>query len=260
MPPPVVLLWLITYCIFPIIASLALGPSTFRRQVVATRRKLWGPIRDEVAVAISTTVSTLIQIAATVSSGLILRADDPSVSLRSMVLLWFSRPLATPIIQWLTMINIPEYSENSWEIARVDAIYGLVSVALFGMAAKITNQKHPGDVPRPARLARAGSALGILHFIFTVPVIIGIYLVPQKIRAPHIIFSFCQSSLRFTACWLLVAGLFSTNPNAFCPDTKTMKRIVVLWLFVAFVDQFWRMLAACDINDSGNDDQDGDDC
>jgi hypothetical protein len=249
MPPSVVLLWLITYCVFPAIASLALGSSTFRRRVVAIRRRYCGPLNQTQTVIVSTVGSVLIQIGATVGTGRILQIDDRSASLGSMVLLWFSRPLATPIIQWLALVNVNEYLENSWEIARVDIVYGLVSVAMFGTAAKVTNRKH---VPRPAQLARAGSALGILHFIFTIFIALPIYFdIPRpKSGVLDLIISFSQSSLRFAACWLLFAGLLFTNPTAFCPEPRTMKKILALWFFVAVLDHFWRMLAGRDGNDS----------
>jgi hypothetical protein len=257
MPPSVVLLWLITYCAFPSIVSLLLGSSTLRKRVVAIRRSYCGSFHHTPSLIVSTVISTLIQTAATAGTGHILHATDPNSSSRSMALLWFSRPLATPIIQWLTLINFSEYSRNSWEIAWVDTIYGLVSVAVFGVAAGITNQKNPSDVPRPARLARAGSALGILHFMLTVLLFLHVYALElrEKIRVGHIVFSFCHSSLRFVACWLLFAGLLFTNPTAFCPSTGTMKRILVLWFFVAFLDHFLRMLAGCDGSDEDCDDE-----
>ncbi|KAI9785901.1 MAG: hypothetical protein M1839_008167 [Geoglossum umbratile] len=267
MPPSVVLLWLATYCALPAITSLALGSSTFRRRVVAIRRRYCGSLDETHTMIVSIAGSVLIQIAATVGTGRILQTNDHSAILGSMVLLWFSRPLATPIIQWLTLVNVTEYLENSLEIARVDIIYGMVSVAMFGTAAKVTNQKH---VPHPAQLARAGSALGILHFLFTIFVLavfaFVIYsgnaeprlrvtdlIIPRsKPSITDIILPFCHSSLRFTACWLLFAGLLFTNPTAFCPEPRTMKRILALWLFVEVLDHFWRMLAGRDGNDNSD--------
>ncbi|KAH0566489.1 hypothetical protein GP486_000107 [Trichoglossum hirsutum] len=255
--PKVVLLWFVAYIAVTTIASLALGTATFRKYMVASRKRYLGPMNETAMAIVSALISVGLQIAATLSTGVILRADDHQASLHKMALAWFARPLATPIIIWLTMINIDEYRENSFEAALLDTIYGLPSISLFASVAHVTNAKNPRDVPRPARLARAGSALGILHFIITLVIPGVLFLHSRHLkRKPTIAIisaSFGHCALRFCACWLLWAGLLYADETAFCPKPLTMKKILVLWLFISFIDQFWRAIAGRD-RESGGDD------
>lgn len=79
-----------------------------------------------------------------------------------MTILWFSRPLATTVVTWLSIVDHKIYRDNSEEIVLVDSIYSLVNIFLFGAIAHITNHV---DLPLPTRMARAGSALGLLSLM-----------------------------------------------------------------------------------------------
>jgi hypothetical protein len=54
---------------------------------------------------------------------------------------------------------------------------------------------------------------------------------------------FCLDVLRFIGCWLLWAGLLFSDETAFCPSHRALVYVIVIWLFVPFLDCLWRGFA-----------------
>jgi hypothetical protein len=178
-----------------------------------------------------------------------------------MFLLWVSRPLATALVTWLSIANRDAYQDNAREVAIVDSLYGLLSTYLFGSVAHAANV-WPGDVPAPARLARAGSALWLLALVLSIGVLLW-YLVghlrgngssrvlsaddsgkSSKGFAQHLPWIwFFLDGIRLAACWLLWAGLLFSDKTAFCPSQRAVARVTVIWLVVPFIDCLWRGFA-----------------
>lgn len=246
-----------------------LGSRSIRRRLSHNQVSYLAHDREWLLPFVSISGSLLIQGGATVLTAYILKISNYTVQLGDlwepplsrMVLLWFSRPLATVCITWLSIVDRSEYGENSREVGIVDSIYGLVNVYIFGSVAQITNIK-PEEVPPPARLARAASALGLLSIILT-NYCVGWYKDieevqrPEKLkpgdrreddsgverkrrgRPPFAVTLFLHG-LRFVACWLLWAGVLFTDETAFCPNRKAIWKITIIWLFTPFADGLWR--------------------
>jgi hypothetical protein len=166
-----------------------------------------------------------------------------------MVILWFSRPLATVAVAWLSILDREKYGDNSEEIGAIDSIYSFVNMYLFGTVARITSAK---DLPRPARMARAGSALWLLGLVLMLfwSGAYGYIVWPGRKRAripPRASYVFPITlflhGLWFTACWLLWTGLLFSDTRAFCPTKGAMQKVTVIWLFTPVVDHLWRGFA-----------------
>jgi hypothetical protein len=256
--------------------SLALGSTAVRARLALIRTHLFNPsivLTPQSILAISVLGSLVIHIAATALTAHILQSSDGgydsdsrSSILQRMMLLWFARPLATPIVIWLSIVSRAQYAPNSSEIGLTDTIYSLVSVYLVGAIARITNVSNVQ--PRPARMARAGSALWLLWLI-----LVGGYATryiwykleelddedEDKKRGrkryadfmfgapngdPTFVLELGAHGLRFAACWLLWAGLLFSDTSAFCPSKGAMERVTLLWFFTPVVDHLWRGLAS----------------
>jgi hypothetical protein len=180
----------------------------------------------------------------------------------TMFLLWLTRPLATAFVAWLSIADRKAYRDTAREVAIVDSLYGCVNVYLFSAVAKITNTKRPLDVPAPARLARAGSALWLLAFVLSI-LLLCVYFSEENNNRESLnwrppndngkgsatfahalpVLWFVTDCIRFLACWLLWAGLLFTDDTAFCPSQRALAGITVIWLFVPFLDCVWRGVA-----------------
>jgi hypothetical protein len=180
-----------------------------------------------------------------------------------MFLLWVSRPLATAPVAWLSIANRDVYQDNAREVAIVDSLYGLLNIYLFGSVAHVTNVR-PGDVPAPARLARAGSALWLLALVLSIGVLLWYLVGPlrgngsSRLRKSSEAFTqhlpwiwFFLDGIRFTACWLLWAGLLFSDETAFCPSQGAVARVTVIWLLVPYIDCLWRGFATSKEEEGG---------
>lgn len=257
-PPSTPLLFLVGYIVFSGLGSLALGSTTLRKKLAQVDSST-SPTRARI---VSISGSLIIQCAATVVTAHTLKsspsetASDPGAPLSRMTILWFSRPLATTVVTWLSIVDHKIYRNNSEEIFLVDSIYSLVNIFLFGAVAHITNHV---ELPLPTRMARAGSALGLLSLILTplwalwVWVCIRIYPSLEKPERENEVRQVCASlplslawsGLSFLACWLLWAGLLFGDITAFCPTKSAMTGVTMIWLFTPVVDHLWRGFATC---------------
>lgn len=255
-PPSTPLLFLVAYIVFSGLVSLALGSTTVRKSL-AQNDSSTSPTRAHI---VSISGSLLIQIAATVVTAHALKSSPsetaryPGAPLSRVTILWFSRPLATTVVTWLSIVDRKIYRDNSEEIVLVDSIYSLVNIYLFGAVAHITNHDK---IPLPTRMARAGSALGLLNLILTPLwfwVCIRIYPSLEKLEReeevrqvsaslPIFTTSLALSGLWFLACWLLWAGLLFSDATTFCPTKSAMTRVTMIWLFTPIVDHLWRGFA-----------------
>ena len=262
--PSEILLYLDVYLVFSCIASLTLGAKPIRDRLSHNLVLSFDFISDHPRILpwISTIGSLLIHACATVVTADVLAASNTSTTaeppLGRMFLLWLSRPLATALIAWLSIADRKAYRDNTREVAIVDSLYSLTNTYLFGSVAYITNV-HPNDVPAPARLARAGSALWLLAFIPSLGVLVW-YMIERRgsSSAPsdddnwkkntnsaqllHWLW-FGLDGLRFLACWLLWAGLLFSDETAFCPSRRALAGVTVIWLVVPFMDCLWRGFA-----------------
>jgi hypothetical protein len=266
-----ILLYLDLYLLFSCIASISLGSKPIRTLLSHNRLLSLEFASDHPHFLpwISIIGSLLIHGSATVVTAIILAASNASTTakppLGEMFLLWMSRPLATALITWLSIADREVYCDNAREVAIVDSLFGCVNIYLFGSVAYITNVK-PSDVPTPARLARAGSAVWLLAFILSLLVLPYYTFLIGKVSSfssryghrrvgggggekgadssqllPWLWFGL--DALRFLGCWLLWAGLLFSNETAFCPSHRALALITVLWLFVPFMDCLWRGFA-----------------
>jgi hypothetical protein len=266
-----ILLYLDLYLLFGCIASISVGSKPIRALLSHNRLLSLEFASDHPHFLpwISIIGSLLIHGSATVVTALKLAASNASTTaeppLGRMFLLWVSRPLATALITWLSIADREVYCDNARETAIVDSLFGCVNIYLFGSVAHITNVK-PSDVPTPARLARAGSAVWLLAFILSLLVLLYYMFLINKASSPPFHRGhrrvgggssekgtglsqllpwlwFGLDALRFLGCWLLWAGLLFSNETAFCPSHRALALITVLWLFVPFVDCLWRGFA-----------------
>lgn len=255
-PPSTPLLFLVGYIVFGGLCSLALGSTTLRKKLAQVDSST-SPTRARI---VSISGSLIIQGAATVVTAHTLKsspsetASDPGAPLSRMTILWFSRPLATAVVTWLSIVDHKIYRDNSEEIVLVDSIYSLVNIFLFGAVAHITNHV---ELPLPTRMARAGSALGLLSLILTPLwfwVCVMIYPPLEKLERENEVRQVCASpplfatslawsGLSFLACWLLWAGLLFGDTTAFCPTKSAMTGVTMIWLFTPVVDHLWRGFA-----------------
>jgi hypothetical protein len=266
-----ILLYLDLYLLFSCIASISIGSKTIRTLLSHNRLLSLGFVSDHPHFLpwISIIGSLLIHGCATVVTADILAASNTNTTaeplLGRMFLLWSSRPLAAALTTWLSIADRKVYCDNAREAAIVDSLFGCVNIYLFGSVARITNVK-PSDVPTPARLARAGSAVWLLAFILSLLVLPYYTFLVDKVSSfsshygrrrrvggggkkdtdltqllPWLWFGL--DALRFLGCWLLWAGLLHSNEMAFCPSHRALALITVVWLFVPFVDCLWRGFA-----------------
>jgi hypothetical protein len=269
-----ILLYLDLYLLFSCIASISVGSKPIRVLLSHNRLLSLEFVSDypHLLPWISIIGSLLIHGCATVVTADILAVSNASTTaeppLGRMFLLWMSRPLATALIMWLSIADREIYGDNAREVAIVDSLFGCVNIYLFGSVAHITNVK-PSDVPTPARLARAGSAVWLLAFILSLLVLPYYTFLMDKVSSfssrrghrrvggggggggeegtdlarllPWLWFGL--DALRFLGCWLLWAGLLRSNETAFCPSHRALALITVVWLFVPFVDCLWRGFA-----------------
>jgi len=250
--PTEILLYLDIYLAFSCIASLTLGTKSVRTSVSHNRflPSDFGNDHPRLLSWISIAGSLLIHIGATVVTANVLRASNvettPESLLGRMFLLWLSRPLATALIMWLSIADRKTYHDNAREVAIVDSLYGLTNIYLFSSVARITNVR-PSDIPGPARLARAGSALWLLAFLLSLAVLAWYMVkIPRAFtQFPRLLpwIWFSLDAIRFTACWLLWAGLLFSDETAFCPTRSALASVTAIWLFAPFIDCLWRGVA-----------------
>lgn len=256
-PPSTPLLFLVAYIVFSGLVSLALGSTTVRKRL-AKNDSSTTPTQARI---VSISGSLVLQVAATVLTALALKSSSsetaryPGAPMSRVTILWFSRPLATTLVTWLSIFDHSIYRHNSEEIVLVDSIYSLVnSIYLFPSVAHITNHRK---MPPPTQMARAGSALGILGLILAplwVWFCIRIYPSLEKLERENEVHQVCASlpifatslawsGLWFLACWLLWAGLLFSNTEAFCPTKSAMTKVTMIWLFTPVADHIWRGIA-----------------
>jgi hypothetical protein len=261
--PTEILLYLDVYLVFSCIASLTVGAKPVRASLSHNRFLSLNFISDHQQYLpwISIFGSLIIHFCATAVTAdvLVARNDgtttEPALGL--MFLVWFSRPLATALVTWLSIADWRAYHENAREVAIVDSLYSFVNVYLFFSVARITNFS-PSDMPTPARLARAGSALWLLALILSIG-ILAWYMFEARgwmNGRKSAIFQFLPwiwislDWLRFLGCWLLWAGLLLSDETGFCPRHRALVGVTIIWLFVPFVDCLWRGLATYKQEDS----------
>jgi hypothetical protein len=262
--------------VFSCIASLALGGKSVRGWLSHNRFFTSDFLADHprFLLWISIIGSLFINTGATVLTADILAASNAGATapppLITMYLLWVSRPLATALTTWLSIADRKAYQDNAREVAISDSLYSLVNIYLFGSVAQITNAR-PSDVPAPARLARAGSALWLLALALSLGFLLW-YLVEhlrgkassralsddggggtiRRSLAPHLPWIwFLLDGIRFVACWLLWAGFLFGDETAFCPSQGAVARVTVTWLFVPFIDCLWRGFATSREEENG---------
>jgi hypothetical protein len=250
------------------IAFLTLGAKSIRASLSLTRLLSSNFVSDHPRFlpCISIIGSLLIHAGATVVTAVVLAASNAATTaeppLSRMILLWPSRPLASAFIAWLSIADRKAYHDTAREVAIVDSLYSCINIYLFCSVAKITNVR-PSDVPAPARLARAGSALWLLAFVLSLGAVVW-YVADNRTHTSSRLPSadednngknwmnfanllpwiwFLLDSIRFLACWLLWAGLLFTDETAFCPSQRALAGVTVIWLVVPFLDCLWRGFA-----------------
>jgi hypothetical protein len=267
-----ILLFLDLYLLFSCIASVSVGSKPIRALLSHNRLLSLEFVSDHPQFLpwISIIGSLLIYGCATAVTADILAVSNASTMAEPlfgrMFLLWMSRPLATALITWLSVADREVYCDNAREVAIVDGLLGCVNIYLFGSVAYITNVK-PGDVPTPARFARAGSAVWLLAFILSLLALPYYTFLIDKVSSfsshhgrrriggggggekgtdlaqllPWLWFGL--DALRLPGCWLLWVGLLRSNETAFCPSHRALALVTVVWLFAPFVDCLWRGFA-----------------
>ena len=264
------LLWFATYNIFTALAGISLGSHRARKWICG---KLWRSRSDEpVATVQAFTVavlgSLLLQISASVGTAYILRGEAQKGSVGYLFGFWVARPLATPLVIWLTIVNPPEYLLQTLEITLVDMMYSFLSLYAFGLTAYSLNMVPKNWYPSIGQFARAGAALGLLILVVTIA-LIGMVTYHSRTRTRtrmraallplcskrtlddvlwrslrcHMVYAFIVHSLRFLACYLLWAGVLEMNEGAFCPHYGMLFEIMTLWLGVPIIDNIWRAWA-----------------
>ena len=260
------LLWFATYNIFTALAGIALGSIKTRKRIcgVLGRLKSNKPVVSVRGFKMGVLGSLLLQISASVGTAYILRGEAQKGSVGYLFGFWVARPLATPLVIWLTMVNPPEYLLQTLEIILVDTTYSFLSLYAFGLTAHSLNMVPKSWYPSIGQFARAGAALGLLILVVTIALIVmvacrsrtrwrdALVLIYSK-RTPddvlrrslrrHIVCAFIVHSLRFLACYLLWAGLLEMNEGAFCPHYGVIFEIMTLWLGVPIIDNIWRAWA-----------------
>ena len=262
------LLWFATYNIFTALAGIALGSHRTRKRICGM---LWRSISDEPVATVrgfkvAVLGSLLLQISASVGTAYILRGEAQKGSVGYLFGFWVARPLATPLVIWLTIVNPPEYLLQTLEITLVDMMYSFLSLYAFGLTAYSLNMVPKSWYPSIGQFARAGAALGLLILVVTIA-LIGMVTCQSRTRTRmraallllyskrtlddvlwrslrrHMVYAFIVHSLRFLACYLLWAGVLEMNEGAFCPHYGMLFEIMTLWLGVPIIDNIWRAWA-----------------
>ena len=262
------LLWFATYNVFTALAGIALGSHRTRKRICGMlgRSRSNEPVTTVLGFTIAVIGSLLLQVSASVGTAYILRGEAQKRSVGYLFGFWVARPLATPLVIWLTMVNSPEYLSQALEITVVDMMYSFLSLYAFGLTAHTLN-KLPEALPKGSyqligRFARAGAALGIFILLVTIALIFRMVTHGFRTRMRdallvlysgrtlddfllrHMVDAFLVHSLRFLACYLLWAGLLGMNEGAFCPHYHILFEIMALWLAVPIIDNIWRAWAA----------------
>jgi hypothetical protein len=253
--PPEVLLWHVCLITLTCILHLLLSAHSIRLRLA--HNVLYRYYSPPTVQLISWIISIFINVSATLISAHVISApstidyentQDPSNPFPHIALLWFARPLATPALIWLSLIALDEYGVHVVETTFLDTISSLASCYLFGAVAAATNT-HPGNMPAAARVARAGSAFGLLCMLFTPAVLFMDYMCLRgKDLVTHTQWvslgrGFALQGVRWAACWMVWAGLLQASPGAFCPGRGQLKKVVVVWGFATSIDYLWRGFA-----------------
>lgn len=260
------LLWFATYNIFTALAGIALGSHRTRKRICGMlgRSRSNGPVATVLGFKVAVLGSLLLQISASVGTVYILRGEAQKESVGYLFGFWVARPLATPLVIWLIMLNPPEYLLQALEITLVDMMYSFLSLYAFGLTAHSLNTVPENWYPPIGKSARAGAALGFLILLVTIA-LIGMVTYRSRTRMRdalwllyskgtlddilrrslrrHIVYAFIVHSLRFLACYLMWAGLLEMNEGAFCPHYRILFEIMTLWLGVPIIDNIWRAWA-----------------
>ena len=260
------LLWFATYNIFTALAGIALGSHRTRKRIcgMLSRSRSNEPVATVLGFTMAVLGSLLLEISASVGTAYILRREAQKRSVGYLFGFWVARPLATPLVIWLTMLNSPEYLSQALEIILVDTMYSFLSLYAFGLTAESLITLPPVWY-QSGQFARAGAALGIFILLVTIALIgMVIYQSGTRMRdvvwllhskgtlddvlrrslRRHVVYAFIIHSLRFLACYLLWAGLLEMNEGAFCPHYRILFEIMTLWLEVPIIDNIWRAWAA----------------
>ena len=260
------LLWFATYNIFTALAGIALGSHRTRKRIcgMLSRSRSNEPVATVLGFTMAVLGSLLLQISASVGTAYILRKEAQKRSVGYLFGFWVARPLATPLVIWLTMLNPPEYLSQALEIILVDIMYSFLSLYAFGLTAESLITLPPFWY-QSGQFARAGAALGIFVLLVTIA-LMGMVIYQSRSRMRdfvwllhskgtlddvlrrslrrHVVYAFIVHSLRFLACYLLWAGLLEMNEGAFCPHYRILFEIMTLWLAVPIIDNIWRAWAA----------------
>ena len=262
------LLWFATYNLFTALAGLALGSHRIRRRTSGMFRTS-KPKKQVIRISSFTSAivgSLVLQISASVGTAYILRTEAQTTSVGYLFAFWVARPLATPLVIWLTMLNPPEYILQMLEVTLVDTIYSFLSLYAFGLVAHSLNKSPESSYPHIGQVARAGAALGIFALLLTIALLVWLLMSKcpwrwfsterilniaswRKLRGSRgfkraVVCVFIVHSIRFVACYLLWTGLLELNEGAFCPHYRTLFEIMALWLGVPIIDNIWRAWAA----------------
>ena len=259
------LLWFATYNVFTALAGIALGSHLIRKRIYGMlgRSRSNEPVATVLGFKMAVFGSLLLQVSASVGTAYILRGEAQKRSVGYLFGFWVARPLATPLVIWLTMVNPPEYLWQAFEITVVDMMYSFLSLYAFGLTAHTLNTLPENSYPSTGQFARAGAALGLFVLLVTIALIWMVTYQSRTINAMlllyseetladvlwqslrrHMMYAFIVHSLRFLACYLLWAGLLEMNEGAFCPHYRILFEIMTLWLAVPIIDNIWRAWAA----------------
>ena len=262
------LLWFATYNLFTALVGLALGSHRIRKRtsdMFRTSKSKKQVIR--ISSFTSAIVGSLVlQVSASIGTAYILRTEAQTTSVGYLLAVWVARPLATPLVIWLTMVNPPEYILQMLEITLVDTIYSFLSLYVFGLVAHSLNKSPESSYPHIGQVARAGAALGIFALLLTIALLVWLLMskwpwrwfnterilnnaIWHKLQTSRgfkraVVCVFIVHSIRFVASYLLWTGLLELNEGAFCPHYRTLFEIMALWLGVPIIDNIWRAWAA----------------
>lgn len=262
------LLWFATYNLFTALAGLALGSHRIRKRTSGMFRtsKSKKQVIQISSLTSAIVGSLVLQISASVGTAYILCTEAQTTSVGYLFAFWVARPLATPLVIWLTMVNPPEYILQMLEVTLVDTIYSFLSLYAFGLVAHSLNKSPESSYPHIGQVARAGAALGIFALLLTIAILVWLlvsecpwrWFYTERIlnnagwrnlrgfrgfkRA--VVCVFIIHSIRFVACYLLWTGLLELSEGAFCPQYRTLFEIMALWLGVPIIDNIGRAWAA----------------
>jgi hypothetical protein len=184
----------------------------------------------------------------------VLSKGDSTISFKNALALWILRPTPSTLINIISLLIGSEvYSDDTAYITSGEFGLALLSIWPFAFVAGATThiQENTRDflslfnIKKSAiPLLRAGSAIGIIHWILFLPIIlIWVSDTPGKVRRPLVaIYNF----VRLVASCLLWLGALQITGDAylciFYLDPRMTSSILWLWAAEPIVEALWTSL------------------